>query len=543
MFGALPLGGCAIAACMAVLATVPMAGRASPASTAEQCKALAGQDFTGVLDAPTRIQSSRIVAAKAPLPAYCEVRAYVWPQVQMFLWLPTDAWTGRFVGIGCGGACGVIERVDASGVWQPIVRRGDAAMFTDMGHSGRDTTDLLWAIDNPQAQIDYGFRATHVATVAGKAIARALYGRDVQWAYFVGNSTGGRQGLLEAQRFPADYQGIVAKCPAISEKSGDAIIWTLQALSDRMGRPLLAPANLTALGDAVARRCDASDGVEDGVLSAPQSCHFDPAEASCERHPTAGCLAPEQLAGVRLAYLGMPPTPGHARSGLPFGSESLWLNRYVSKDGSRTSMWDFMLSWLRADEPVWAELQRHPPVSLMDYDVEHYRGVRGTYQLLHEADNPDLSEFAARGGKLIMMQGMADVIVQPAETTRFYDTAVRTGGGLQAVQRFFRYFLMPGVGHCFAGDGPGADVFDGMADITRWVEDGAPPDEIVAMHLRTYHGLFPDLELPVPPEAVVFSRPLYPYPAHAVYRGRGDWHRAASFEADAPKAVDDRYRE
>jgi feruloyl esterase len=197
-------------------------------------------------------------------------------------------------------------------------------------------------------------------------------------------------------------------------------------------------------------------------------------------------------------------------------------------------MWDFMLSWLQADEPVWAELQKHPPVSLLDYDVERFRGVRGTYQLLHEATNPDLAEFAARGGKLIMLQGMADVIVQPAETTRYYETAVRTGGGLPAVQRFFRYFLMPGVGHCFAGDGPGADVFDGMTDITRWVEQGVGPDRIIALHLRRYHGLFPDLELPAPPETIVFSRPLYPYPARAVYRGEGDWRQAASFKAVIP---------
>ena len=152
------------------------------------------------MEAPTRIITSRVVGAGGSTPAYCEVRAYVWPQDQFYLWMPLDGWSGRFVGIGCGGACGVIERVDASSIWRPIVRRGDVAMFNDMGHSGRDTNDLLWAIHNPQAQIDYAFRATHVSTLAGKAIAQALYGRETKKAYFVGNSTGGRQALLEAQR-------------------------------------------------------------------------------------------------------------------------------------------------------------------------------------------------------------------------------------------------------------------------------------------------------------------------------------------------------
>jgi len=502
-----------------------------------RCSALVTQDFGSILDAATRVQSSRAVPPHDGVPAYCEVRAYVWPQVQFYLWMPLEGWTGRFVGIGCGGACGVIERVDASGIWRPIVSAGAAAMFTDMGHTGRDTTDLLWATDNPQAQIDYGFRATHVATVAGKALAAALYGHVPSSSYFVGNSTGGRQGMIEAQRFPHDYQGIVAKCPAISSVASDAIIWALQSLNDRSGHALLAPDNLQVLTNAVLARCDKLDGVADGVVSEPQRCDFDPVEASCARSPVPGCLSPEQLSAVQRAYRGAPAAAASAvASGLPKGSESQWLTRYVSRDGASTSMWDFMLNWLRVDEPVWKELAKHSqPVSLADYDVVRFRDIRGTYQLLHEATNPDLSAFASQGGKLIMMQGMADVIVQPVETTRYYDTAVRTAGGLAATQKFFRYFLMPGVGHCFAGDGTGADVFDGLDAITRWVETGTAPERIVALKLKQYHGLFPDLQLPAAPDNVQFSRPLVPYPARAVYKGSGDPNSADNFAASTPK--------
>ena len=509
----------------------------SPASV---CAALVLQDFSGVLEAPTRIQSSRVVEAKDTTPAYCEVRAYVWPQVQFYLWMPLQQWTGRFDGIGCGGSCGVIERVDASNIWRPMVRRGDVAMFNDMGHSGRDTNDLLWAIDNPQAQIDYGFRATHVATVAGKAIARALYGREPSNAFFVGNSTGGRQALLEAQRFPGDFQGLVAKCPAISENAGDAIIWALQSLSDRAGKPLLDAQNAQLLAAAVVARCDKLDGVGDGVVSDPAACDFDPAEVSCAKNTVSGCLNPAQLDGVRRAYLG-PPVPrgsSRPRRGLPLGSEGQWLNRYVSSNGRPTSMWEFMMNWLRVDEPVWEELRKAGSVSLADYDVARFASVRGTYQLLHEATNPDLSEFAGSGGKLIMLQGSADVIVQPSVTTRYYETAVRTAGGLKQTQRFFRYFLMPGVGHCFAGDNTGADVFDSLAQITAWVEEGRAPERIVVQRLKTYTSLFPDVQLPTAADNVLFSRPLFPFPLRAVYRGKGDPALADNFQARPPAHPD-----
>jgi hypothetical protein len=286
---------CALLACaLPVVASAAEAGDVPDA----RCTSLVKQDFSAVMDAPTRVMSSRVVDPLDGLPGYCEVRAYVWPQVQMYLWMPVRSWSGRFVALGCGGACGVIEKVDGSKLWQPIVRHGDVAMFTDMGHTGRDTTDLLWALHNPQAQIDYGFRATHVSTVAGKALTQALYGSAPTTAYFLGNSTGGRQGLIEAQRFPTDYQGIVAKCPAASSDAGDAIIWTLQSLSDREGHPLLNADNVNVLAQGVLARCDKADGVADGVVSEPQRCDFDPAQVSCDNRPGVGCLNPAQLAGV-----------------------------------------------------------------------------------------------------------------------------------------------------------------------------------------------------------------------------------------------------
>lgn len=490
-----------------------------------------------MLGAPSRVISSRVVAAQPPLQAYCEVRAYVWPQVQLYLWMPLDSWSGRFVGIGCGGACGVIERIDATHLWRPMILQGDVAMFTDMGHTGRDTTDFLWAMDNAQAQIDFGFRATHVATLAGKAISEVLYDRAVSRAYFLGNSTGGRQGLIEAQRFPADYQGIVAKCPAIYPGAADSIIWTLQSLSDRDGHPLLDGRNAQRLDRGVRARCDKLDGVGDGVVSDPRRCDFNPEEVSCERDSSAGCLNPSQLAGVKRAYLGPPATAdGGERHGLPKGSESIWKNRYVSDDQQPTSMWDFMMNWLRTDQPVWEELRRQgAAVSLADYDVARFRDVRGDFQLMQEASNPDLEGFAARGGKMILMQGQADVIIPPSQTTHYYETAVRTAGGLENTRKFFRYFIMPGVGHCFSGDGTGADVFDSYASIVSWVEGGQAPERILAQKLSKYHGLFPELEIPAAPDIVLFSRPLYPYPERSAYRGRGDPRRAESFTSKVDK--------
>lgn len=524
---------------MCLTAALPAAADTLEGASEARCRDLAEQDFGALMEAPTQLMSSRVVPADGDLPAYCEIRGYVRPQVQFYLWLPLTNWTGRFVGIGCGGACGVIDRVASSTVWRPIVRRGDAAMFNDMGHVGRDTRDLHWAPHNLQAQVDYGFRATHVATVAGKAITERFHGRPVAHSYFVGNSTGGRQGLISAQRFPGDYDGIVAKCPAVSSRAGDTIIWTLQSLTDRAGRATVSAAQLRHVHAAVLDRCDADDGVRDGVLTDSEACDFDPDEVSCARQSHANCLSTSQVESVRRVYRGPPLDPAEAtdaarRRGFTRGSELGWIGQYVSESGAPAPSWGFMMGWVRANEAVWAELTAGGgPVSLHDYQFPRHTQMRGTFQLLHDAWNPDLSAFAGRGGKLIMMQGTADPVIAPDMTDRFYEVATRAMGGIAPTQKFFRYFRMPGVGHCFSGDSAGADVFDGLADITRWVEEGIAPDQIEAFKLRRYTGIFPDAELPVDEENVVFSRPLFPHPLRARYSGRGNTAAASSYEPES----------
>jgi feruloyl esterase len=486
---------------------------------ASRCATMSAADFSNLLEAPTQITSAKMQEAVAGLPAYCKVEGYVAPAVGFELDLPTANWNGKLWATGCGGGCGQIR----SFACRNRLARGYACTASDMGHKS-NSSDALWAHNNLEARLDFGYRATHVATVAAKAISEAFYAKAPMRSYFSGCSTGGRQALIEAQRFPWDFDGIVAGSPN-TEVSLLAFqgAWMAAINRDKQGKQILAPAKLKIINDAVIARCDMQDNLKDGIIGDPRKCNFDPAELICKGADQPSCLTAEQVAVVKKFYEG-PKTntgaPVYARGPQP-GSELNWLGGRVRQDGSVVSPDTNTLRYLGfSTDP--------PPGWALDFDKD-YKGL-ATMGALYSADNPDLRKFKANGGKIISFEGWADPAVPPLSVVDYYETTERTMGGSRETQDFFRLFMLPGVSHCGFGTGAYAVDFDHYLE--EWVEHGTAPDMMVAYRVRqSALSKYPaGFVYPLPRDEIEFSRPAYPYPAEARYKGRGDGKEAANWE-------------
>jgi feruloyl esterase len=495
---------------------------AAPAATAEQCSVLADTDFARVLDAPTRVVAATVVAATGSLPAYCRVEGYVAPQVGIEFHLPMAGWNGKLIVAGCGGMCGSLQGLESC---PEALARGYACGTTDMGHRA-PSMDGKWAYDNPVAEIDVGHRATHVATLAGKAIATAFYDAPIQRAYFRGCSTGGRQGLVEAQRYPYDFDGVIAGAPILYTPMGPPLgsLWNATANLDSRGEPIMSAAKLERLRAAVLDSCDAVDGLKDGVINDPRACKFDVGSLAC--HGAAGddCLTADELAVVRKFYQGPRGSPGVLTrvGGQQFGSEGSWTLYLKGKD---TPFYRFATENLRY---LGFALDPGP-----DYDASQFDWNRDPQRLsysLLSAGNPDLGLFADHGGKLILFHGWADPAISTSSTIAYYEMVTRTMGGLAATQQFARMYLLPGMGHC---EGGGVNFVDLLTALESWVEGGRAPD------LLTGYALAGPIGPNVAPAGFTgtnigaahpsFARPLFPYPDTARYVS-GDPNNSSSFK-------------
>lgn len=487
-------------ACLLLAAHASRAATAAPANDAtSRCEALATRDFAQVQDAPTTIASAEIVAASGSDPAHCKVVGEIQPHVAVELRLPAGDWNGKFVEGGCGGWCGMMFRHAC----MPLLRQGYACIVTDTGHKG-SPVDVRWAQDNLQAQIDFGYRGVHVAAVAGKAIAAAYYGRPPQRSYFVGCSTGGYEGVMAAQRFPWDFDGIVAGAPDIDQTQANfRALWFARAKRDAQGSILLGDKELTLLHDAALALCDLDDGVKDGIIGAPLACRFRPESLRCHTGQTTGCLTAAQVEAARKIYSGPTDAEGRPTSTGSFliGSELGWKDEWPL---------DSLVDYFRYGYPGFTTGQDYK-YSDFDFDRDYKRFGFATY---YDNSNPDLRRFEKAGGKLIVYHGATDTTDPPRPVIDYYETVERTMGGRKATQDFFRLFLIPGMNHCAGG--AGALSVDWLGAIVDWVERDKPPFGLVGEHAA--HGVEP-----------AFTRPLYPYPAYAKYKGRGDPNRAENF--------------
>lgn len=468
-------------ALLALLALPPPAAAAQPDPRAA-CAALAGLDLAALPDAPTQILEVANVAAADPTPAYCRVRGYVRANVRFELRLPTGDWNGKLIMEGCGGFCGTLQYAERC---DDRVRRGYACIVSDMGHVSTPF-DAKWAWNNREAEIDFGYRATHVTAVAGKAIATALYARAPQRSYFHGCSTGGRQGLVSAQRFPQDFDGIIAGAPVLRmPHSGLVLAWSLRALHERDWRARVTPRDVERLHAGALQHCDARDGLVDGIIGDPFSCDFDPASVTG--------LTPVQIDAFRKVYDGPRDSSGRRLfpGGLPRGSELEWIGPLVARDAGPPLFAGFIGDLFRylafAEDPG-------PQFALHDLDFDRDPPRLGAMAQILTGANPDLREYAARGGKLLLYHGAADPVVIPEPTVDYHEMATRVLGGKAAARESLRLFVVPGMAHCTGG--VGAHEVDWLAALEAWVERGEAPESLQGRRPAT--DKLPELKRPLP---------------------------------------------
>jgi hypothetical protein len=505
-------------------ADIPRSTSAADTVSATQCKALGNVDFGTIVDAPAQVVSAEPVEAKGDVAAYCEVKGYVAPNVGFLLDLPSS-WNGKFLELGGVGEI-------SNDICHYRLHNGYACVASDMGMK----TDLSF-YDNLQAKVDNGIRAAHVVALAGRAIIEKYYSKRLQESYFWGCSVGGRQALVEAQRFPWDFDGIIAGAPPVNQTMVYTnLAWGNRATHDRQGNTLLATNELKLLKKAAVAKCDLDDGVRDGVIGDPLHCSFDPAELSCKADQSRDCLTPEQVAAAKKIYsgpmtaAGLKLLPGGA---LP-GSEQPqwqwagggWSHFYGDQMVSTVTSGFRYLFFMPEPGPTW---------NLSDFDVDRDYKRLGLVEALYDSSNPDLRKFKAAGGKMIAYQGLNDPGVLPGSTIDYYETVERTMEGREATKTFFRLFALPGVDHCGFGDG--AFAVDWLGALEAWVEKGRAPDKLIASHVKLDDLKFPDdyvkiqrrLEFPLDAATVTFTRPAYPYPVRAKYKGSGDSNDAANF--------------
>jgi feruloyl esterase len=444
--------------------------------------------------------------AQRAFPAFCRVAAVARPvadsEIHVEIWLPeSGAWNGKLLGTGNGGYSGDLGYVDM----ERGLRLGYAVAGSDTGHEGGD---LKFGLGHPEKINDWAWRAVHVMTNTAKLVMRSYYGRFAAHAYFSGCSTGGQQALTEAQRFPDDYDGILAGAPGNNRvRLNIGFLWSWLAANGSAASSLPA-SKLPLLHKAVVTACDALDGVKDGIIGDPRACHFDPAALECRGEDAADCLTKGQVAAVRAIYDGAknPRTGDRLYSGWAPGSEAGWTGYFVGqREPARLDFWRY---WV-FDDPNW---------DFRSFDFDRDVAYADSRMEFLTANDPELKRFQRRGGRLLIYQGWADPVVPPEDTIRYYETVVRAAGE-GAAPAVARLFLIPGMGHCSGGPGP--STFDGLGALDSWVTQGTAPSRIVATH--STNG------------AVDRSRPLCPYPQTPRWKGAGSTDDAASFECVAPR--------
>ncbi len=448
------------------------------------CQTLAQLDFSLVPDAPTQITNTQTISESFPLPQYCRIEGYISANVGFEMRIPQQSWNGKLLMQGCGGFCGsyaVIAQCDDA------LARGYACVSTDLGHKSTPI-DGKWAYNNPQGEIDFYYRATHATVQAVKAIVSAAMGRSIEQSYFRGCSTGGRQGLISAQRFPQDFDGIIASAPAGVSPGGELhLIWSALTNLDEDGNPILPVSKLPLLHDAVLAACDGLDGLEDGLIDDPRRCEFDPADMRCRRRPRDDCFTGPEVAAIRRIYDGATDSEGNSlyRAAPMPGSELLWSPAYIGIDGQPSIYYVFgsdffrYLAFAEDPGPSWQP-------EMFDFDIDPAR--MGYNRHLNFAANPDLRAFVARGGKLISYQGWSDQSVPPLGVIDYLADVERFMGGRDAVAEFFRLFMLPGVAHCVGGEGPSR--VDALTALENWVETGTAPEQMITYKLKDDPGDF-----------------------------------------------------
>jgi hypothetical protein len=469
---------------------------------------------------------SAAMAAETSAPAHCRLTGTLSPEIAFEVSLP-DHWNGRFYMIGNGGHAGEsLEDPFRVAQRNAALQAGFAFAQTNTGHDARKEPGASFVMSNPQKAIDYAYRAVHLTATTAKAITARYYAKPAARSYWNSCSNGGRQGLIEAQRFPEDFDGVVANAPWV-DQTGYTIgaMWNQKALS---AASPLTPAKLSLLSGKVMAKCDALDGLKDGLIDDPRKCHFDARHdvpACPAGSDTPECLTSQQADAVMKIYGGpqgggktlfpgyMPGSEAPVAGAPGAAPASAWMNFIVPvQPGGKSADFNLAENTMRYLVPV-------PPKP--DYDYTTFDYDHDTHQLDEwgrkvNAKNTDLSAFRKHGGKLLMTYGWADQVLQPLAGVDYYEAAVARNG--PRTDEFFRLFMVPGMTHCSGGNG--TDRFDPVTAIVDWVERGQAPQVLQASRVIDNN--------------TVRTRPLCPYPQVARYSGQGSIDEAANFRCVKP---------
>lgn len=492
---------------------------ASAQNAAVACESLSGamlaggkiasavQVAAGAFTAPAGRGGRGNATAFATVPAFCRVAAALTPttdsDIRVEFWLPLTGWNGKLQVVGNGGFAGAIG-YEALGT---AVAAGYAAASTDTGHTGGDPAFMT---GHPERVIDFAYRAIHELAVAAKAMSASYYGSAPRLSYFNGCSTGGRQALTAAQRYPADFDGIIAGAAANNTVRMTSMqLWSGLAVQVDPASAI-SEGKRSSLHQAVLNACDARDGVKDGVLENPAACTFDPRQAACTATDGESCLTEAQVAAARKIYSGPvnPRTKQAIFPGLARGSEAGWDGIAGTEPfGYAQGIWRYALM----NDAAW-------DYKLLDFDAMVVEADRTAEKTGMQAINTNLKPFFDRGGKLLMYHGWSDPLISPFNSVNYYGGVLQNTRSTPKAEDSIRLFMMPGVGHCQGG--PGTDTWDKVAVLDAWRSGGQAPTQVTASHATNGQ--------------VDRTRPLCAYPAVAVYKGTGDTNAAANFECKAP---------
>ena len=513
-------------------------GEDPEAQASQSCAALARINLESVPGAPAVVTSARIVdvppggletfifansgygsradRSGGRIHSYCDVTGYVAPQnkFELKLPLPTD-WNQKFFFYACAGFCGTLSR-DACNLG---LERGYASATGNGGHDSVLGFDGVWAANAPELQEDFGWRSNHVVTLVAKTLVLHYYGRPIEHSYMAGNSKGGQAVLMEAQRFPEDFDGLMPSAPVYDYTGRNTIAaaWFAQAITDGHGGSVLDADAAQAVHKSVLQHCGAQAGTDEGIVTDPPSCRWHPEMIACAQgSATLDCLSPRQVAAVRRLMTPATNSKGKVIYGYPYvpGTETQWAgwNFFGAPRPNfppRSANLELPGQYIgyMADETV-----RHN-VDALTFNFDRDPETLARARRIYDATSVDLRAFKARGGKILMWHGWADGAIVATSSIGYYEGVTKAMGGREPTEQFFRLFLVPGVHH--GSGGPGYTEFDTLSALEDWVEKGRPPDKLIVGRMKN--------------DILERTRPIYPYPVLARYSGKGNPLQADSF--------------
>jgi len=438
------------------------------------------------------------------LPAFCRVAVDLKPtpdsDIHIEVWLPTSQWNGKFIAVGSGGWGGSLSY----GEMADALRRGYATSATDDGHTGPSAS---FVVGHPEKLIDFAYRAEHEMTVEAKTLIHAFYGSDPRYSFWNGCSGGGREGLLQASRYPDEFDGIIAGDPANIRRNAWALELAVQTFKDP--EAYIPPAKYPMIHRAVLEACDGKDGLKDGLIEAPESCNVDFKSLQCKAADGPDCLTAHQVQTAQT--ITSPVATKKGRILFPRvepGTELRWSRLAGGPQPADLFLDEFR--YVVYQDPNW---------DWRSFDLERDSAKAHAIDKNVDELNPDLTAFKKHGGKLLLYHGWADQQVAPGSSVEFYNAVLDSSGGPEQTSNWIRLFMAPGMAHCSGGEGP--DTFDKISAMEQWVEQGKTPEQIIAAHKTA--------------GKIDRTRPLCPYPQVAHYNGTGSIDEAANFSCRLPQ--------